>query len=72
MENGDLNENDFISWAAYHPNVYPNINRPSVISALFPVLSDNSHSAVMELHVMSAVKDCIQFLNPDKVPILLL
>ncbi len=70
LENGNLNENNFISWAAYHANLHPNINRPSGISALLPLLSDNSHSAAMALHVMSTVKDCIQFLNPDQVPVL--
>ncbi len=70
VENGNLNENNFISWAAYHANLHPNINRPSGISALLPLLSDNSHSAAMPLHVMSTVKDCIQFLNPDQVPVL--
>ncbi len=70
VETGDLNENDFISWPAYHANLYPNINRPSGISALLPLLSDNSHSSAMALHVMCSVKDCIQFVNPDQVPVL--
>lgn len=60
----------FVSWAAYHANLHPTVDRPKSLSALLPLFHDNAHSAAMIRHSMNLVKQVVQELNPGQVPVL--
>ncbi len=58
-----------ISWAAYHANQQPTMERHPAITAMLPLFQDDSKSFDMIRHSMDVVKQCVQQLNPSQVPV---
>ena len=65
-----LNENDYVSWAAYHAE--KQISQkiiPSTV-ALLPLFREPAHTASMMAHSMKIVIDSIRKLNPAQIPVI--
>lgn len=65
-----LEEEDYISWAAYHANKQQPVERQVCSSVLLPLFTDKAQSASMMLHAMNLVKLATQRLNPSQVPVI--
>ena len=68
MEQEHLDNNEFISWAAYHCSKLPSVENPPANVSLMPLFYENSHSTSMMLHGMHVVREAIRYLNPGQVP----
>ena len=65
-----LDNDDYLSWPAYHAHLQQSINRPRTRIALLPLFMDNAHSVAMILHTMNVVKSVVHHLNPEQVIVL--
>jgi hypothetical protein len=71
LTNDTLNENDTVSWAAYHASLQPPISENSVaLTSLLPLFYDQAKSVAMIRHSMDVVKQAVDILNPGQVPII--
>jgi len=59
-----------ITWSAYHSSQERAQPFESSIVCLLPLLRDEAHSAATIKHVMSKVKDTVNFLNPGQIPVI--
>ena len=66
----DLDEDNFISWAAYHASLQAPIVDPPATIALMPLFLENAHSVAMIKHSMNVVKEAVQHLNPGQVSVI--
>ncbi len=66
----ELNEKEFVSWAAFHAALQPPPEHQIDIVALLPLLLENAHSVAMILHGMNVANDVVQHLNPGQIPII--
>ncbi len=64
----DVEEDDYISWAAYHASNLPPQTHPKSIVSLMPLFYENAHTPAMLLHGMHVVRDAVNFLNPGQTP----
>jgi hypothetical protein len=64
-----LDDNDWVSWSAYHASLQPNSDRPIAITALLPLFNEKSHSVAMIIHAMKLIREDTQYLNPGQCPI---
>ena len=69
-----LQENEMISWAAYHANsqasTLPQNSSELAISSLLPLYREDSKSVAMIRHAMDVVKAAVDVVNPGQVPII--
>ena len=65
---GDSN----ISWAAFHASNRIAQDRPPTIGAMLPLFSEDSKSVAMIRHSMDVIKQAVQKLKPDQVPVITL
>ena len=65
-----LDENENVSWSAYHASLQPYSDRPVATIALLPVFNENSHSVAMITHALKQIKENTQYLNPEQCPVL--
>lgn len=70
LEKQQLDETDWISWAAYHASVQEAVNPPAAITGLLPLFTDSAHSVAMIKHAMTIVQAAVRHLNPGQVPII--
>ena len=63
---GDSNK----SWAAYHASKQPETRSPPAITSILPLFHDDSKSPAMIRHAMDVIKEAVQQVNPDQVPVI--
>ncbi|KAJ7384068.1 hypothetical protein OS493_024082 [Desmophyllum pertusum] len=66
----ELNNEDFISWAAFYASLQPSPVHQVDIVALLPLFLENAHSVAMVRHGMDVVNDVVQHLNPGQTPVI--
>ena len=59
-----------VSWAVFHSNRQPTVDKPKSTIALLPIFKDQAHSVAMMLHTMNSVKTGVAYLNPGQTPVL--
>ena len=59
-----------VSWAAFHCNSQPTVDKPKSTIALLPIFKDQAHLGAMILHNMNSVKTVVAYLNPGQTPVL--
>lgn len=66
-----LEDKKTISWAAYYSTTDHQQNRAglSALSALLPLFPDQAKSVAMIRHAMDVIKACVNYRNPDQVPV---
>ena len=65
-----LDNNEFISWAAYHASQKPQVPEPVSIGALLPLFYENAHTVAMIKHGMNVIKKAIHHVNPEQIPVM--
>lgn len=70
LEKDKLDEKDYLSWAAFHASLQPELTRPLANTALLPLFHEQAHTAGMILHAMRVIKDAVQHVNPGQVPVI--
>ena len=69
----DTLENDeFISWAAFHASNQPETAYEPTVVSLLPMFQENAHSVAMILHAMNIIKSAVHHVNPEQVPVVTL
>ena len=61
-----------ISWAAYHASHQTAQDSPPTLGAMLPLFDEDSKSVAMIYHSMDVIKQAVQKLNPDQVPVITL
>ena len=64
-----LSAKDYISWAAFHASKQQ-VERPVCSMALLPLFTEKAQSASMILHVMNLIRQAVQRLNPQQIPVI--
>ena len=70
LKKGNLAEDEWVSWSAYHASIQTTEIPPAAINALLPLFLENAHSVAMIEHSMDIVKTSVQYLNPGEIPVL--
>ena len=65
-----LSAKDYISWAAFHASKQQ-VERPICSMALLPLFTEKVQSASMILHVMNLIRQAVQRLNPQQIPVII-
>ena len=65
-----LEDNDYVSWAAFHAATQSNPEDPIAVNALLPLFSEKSATIAMVKHGMECIKQIINFLNPNQTPVM--
>ena len=61
-----------ISWAAYHASHQSAQDSPPILGAMLPLFNEDSKSIAMIRHSMDVIKQAVQKLNLDQVPVITL
>ena len=69
LNQGELQNNEYISWAAYHASMQNELPQKVCLSAMLPLFKEQAHSPAMIRHSMIVVRDAVQFLNPGQIPV---
>ena len=69
LNQGELQNNEYISWAAYHASMQNELPQNVCLSAILPLFKEQAHSPAMIRHSMIVVRDAVQFLNPGQIPV---
>ena len=64
----NMNDTDFLSWAAYHASKCPALENQRCSVSLLPLFNEVAHSAAMMLHLMHVVQAVIEYLNRGQTP----
>ena len=65
-----LENEEFMSWAAFHASLQSSPVQQLDIVALLPLFLENAHSVAMVRHGMNVVNDVVQHLNPGQTPVI--
>ncbi len=65
-----LQDGDFISWAAYHTSKQAPVSHPITINALLLLFYESAQTVVMVRDGMEVVCQAVEHLNPGKTPVL--
>ena len=69
LNHGELQNNEYISWAAYHASMQNELPQNVCLIAMLPLFKEQAHSPAMIRHSMIVVRDAVQFLNPGQIPV---
>ena len=61
-----------ISWVAYHASHQTAQDSPPTLGTMLPLFNEDSKSVAMIRHSMDVIKQVVQKLNPDQVPVITL
>lgn len=67
-----MQESNLVSWGTFHSSDEDLQSRPSVISALLPLLPNEAKSVALIKHSMNIVKQSVDHLNPEQTPVVAL
>ena len=60
----------WFSWSAYHADKIVSSDVTLSIVSLLPLFPDSSNSVAMIRHSMNVIKNSVQHLNPDQIPVI--
>lgn len=70
LEDKAEEDNDNISWAAFHAKRQPPPTRVICPTALLPLFLESAHTVAMIRHSMAVIRDAVQHLNPGQTPVI--
>lgn len=70
VQKEDLNEDDAVSWAAYHASKASLSSYEPAIIGLLPMFLENAHSLAMILHSMNVVQSAVRHVSPSQTPVI--
>ena len=66
----ELDQRDFLSWAAYRTSQSSLLcHKPAIIS-LLPMFVENALSLAMIVHAIKVIRSAVQHVNPSQIPVL--
>ena len=65
-----LEENDYVSWAAFHAANQSDSVDPISVNALLPLFSEKSATIAMVKHGMDCLKKITNLLNAGQIPVM--
>ena len=70
IEKGVLDDDDWISWAAYFASISTTPTNPCTKTYMMPLLTVSSNSPVTIFHCMKMIQLCTNKLNPGQTPVM--
>jgi len=65
-----LNNEEFMSWAAFHASLQPSTVQQADIVALLPLFLEHAHSPAMVPHGLDVIDDVAEHANPGQTPVI--
>jgi len=65
-----LNNEEFMSWAAFHASLQPSTVQQADIVALLPLFLEHAHSPTMVPHGLDVINDVVEHVNPGQMPVI--
>ena len=65
-----LDDNDYLSWAAYHASNQPTLEIIPSTVALLPLFREKAQTTYMISHAMKMVTDATKHVNPTQIPVI--
>ncbi len=70
LQKETLDQNDWISWAAYNAVKYGQQPRPITPSVMLPLFRESAHSPLMVYHGMNVICAVTNHINPGQTPVM--
>ena len=70
FDKDNLDDNEYLSWAAFHANNQPALEIIPSLITLLPLFRDKAQSTCMIKHSMQMVSDAIKHVNPTQIPVI--
>ena len=70
VDKESLDDNDYLSWAAFHADNQPALEIIPSLVTLLPLFQEMAQSTCMIKHAMQMVSYAIKHVNPTQIPVI--